>query len=617
MKLKMLFYYIIGMVRMFSNRMFRKKTGSRYNVPIHLARFAQSLTKTHISSFMQNMENCYWFEVDHTIPSSFHDMCFCYKNQTFSVLVDILNEQGRSYLDKTMKQKQLRYAKEYNLVPCLFPIVFNNPNSVKDLKAKFKNSGLNLVHTKTGKEIDIDSFDTNEKIRMSNWELLHFATRYVMRYLEANDKRVIEYQADVKDEPNILFNDERDNKCWLIINEIKGTNYKKDEKDIEIIKNRYPRSDGYIIDVSVESVNQNDKNLYRNTNLKIKYEKMEQIYSSKPEVELVGGNILEENPMDIILNSTAQDMITESARVCIFPIPKYDDYLFKIGKILIKSLKQMPEIAIVPIKYDDKVKNNPRFGLPLYYIVRKQSKNVKRGYVLPEEISAPMIGYLQAFIVKKISGQELSANYKKSYAALIDPRILGYKQYDILQNIYSKYGTEAAEMALEFCKNGINKIEKGQLAKKSKEYRFYNEKIFYENYKNFSKAFLENLQKISELPQRAYDNAVADILMSGDFMFDFKSSNIFVDFEKQEFHFIDLIFDKAEMKDQKFDLKKQLSIFREVIMGEHYAEKLHHNNILFYKDEIEQFKEYMEKITQKINNAAPEGYKITEEIKWK
>ena len=69
------------------------------------------------------LDNARWLKSAYTQPC-FDDFTFSYKNQVFSVLIDIRDhDTGESWLSMDRKKNFSRECNEYNLIPCLYTIV--------------------------------------------------------------------------------------------------------------------------------------------------------------------------------------------------------------------------------------------------------------------------------------------------------------------------------------------------------------------------------------------------------------------------------------------------------------------------------------------------------------
>lgn len=140
-----------------------------------------------------------WIKSEWTFPS-FEHFTFAYKNQIFPVFVELL-VNGESIMLPNERIRFLDASRRYNLVPCVYKVDvapqssfvktksewFGNgtvcksiPNLNKPAKMlKPYSDGWNLFDLRNGKPINPEEIGTDERIKMSEWELLNFACQIV------------------------------------------------------------------------------------------------------------------------------------------------------------------------------------------------------------------------------------------------------------------------------------------------------------------------------------------------------------------------------------------------------------------------------------------------------
>lgn len=249
--------------------------------PSDLLLYARNITGNQIQEHIKLLNDCRWIRADYTYPA-FDDMNFIYKNKVFSVIIDIQDETGVSYLPVEYKSRQLYACKKNNLIPCMFSITVPNPEEPDFSQVKPKSNGWNLYNTKTGEEIIPEHLATAEKTKMSDWELQNLAVKYVMLYLKSQKFSIYSYQDMLEIDPQIWFKDNDGKKCWIVVRNalMPQKQAEKPQKINEIIRRCF-KNDGYFAGIVYTPQNDDpkDMNLYRLGNVKIEFSGLEKIHS--------------------------------------------------------------------------------------------------------------------------------------------------------------------------------------------------------------------------------------------------------------------------------------------------------------------------------------------------
>jgi len=249
--------------------------------PSKLLLYARDIAGMQIQKQMAALNDCRWIRSEYTYPA-FDEMSFIYKNKVFSVVIDIQDDENFSYLPEEYKKRQLYSCKENNLIPCKFPVVLPNPNKPDFDKICSKTNGWNLFNTETDEEIIPEQIATDEKIKMSEWEMRNFAIKFVLKYLSSQNYKVYSYQDTLEVDPQIWFEDNSGNKCWLIVRSALAP-AKKAEKPLKLkeITRRCFKNDGYFAGMIFTPQNENkkDTNLYRLGNVQIEFSGLEKIHT--------------------------------------------------------------------------------------------------------------------------------------------------------------------------------------------------------------------------------------------------------------------------------------------------------------------------------------------------
>lgn len=252
------------------------------NYPSKLLLYSRDIAGMQIQKNMSILNDCRWIRADYTYPS-FDSMVFIYKNKVFSVIIDIQDENGTSYLPELFVQRQLYASKEHNLIPCKFPVVINDVEEPDLEKVRAKTGGWNLYNTKTDEEIIPEHLATTEKIEMSEWEIRNYTVMFVMRYLVSQNMKIHSYQDTLEVDPQIWFETPDGKKCWMTVRHCISPEkeIKKPDKLKEIIRRCF-QYDGYFAGIILTPMNEdeNDKKLYRGGGVKVEFPGIEKLHSS-------------------------------------------------------------------------------------------------------------------------------------------------------------------------------------------------------------------------------------------------------------------------------------------------------------------------------------------------
>ena len=517
-----------------------------------------------------------------------------YKNIIFSVIVDVKNRSGKSYTADNIVKRQVQACKDYNLIPCIFPI-----KVLKDKKIKVKFKDWNLYNTITEEKIIPENICGKDKEEASVWELRQIGIRCLLRYLQSKHCKVTFYHDVVEVDPQVWFIDSAGNVSWLLIRVVcpNCDDSLNSDKLKDLIK-KGSMNNGYMAEVSI--VAPNGGNVLRGGTFETSILNIKQIYSAKDVQTKVLDEISNEEVSDLIKYSVSRKPVYENNKTSIFEIYNNPSLLLKIGVDNLDKINDLPKnLVVVPIKYENGIKENKNLGLPLYYICRKTSVYAKKGYAEPNKVVS--MGSDNFLILRRISGNNIAYMYRHNFLKmLVDYK----KQLDTILEIKSKYGIGTVIKLFDFLKKNVSNIKFNQLANGSKKYNISDAKGLYDTYVAFRIGYLGTLRMLSGFSQSAFDKAVNNILSVKDFAFDFSHpNNTFIDLGKQEFNFIDFIFEKKEIK--KLEKKNRIEQFRDTIFGINHFLELQPSELLFYPDDVQFYEKCYQNITNKINISLP------------
>lgn len=577
--------------------------------------FAFDIAKTQLGHYIKPF-GAQWLRADFN-KNAFDNLNFMYKNTVFSVIIDIQNKNGKSFLPDRVRVQQEKMAKKYNFVPCKFAVVVNDPYKLDLSQTRPKSQGLNLLHTLTNEIIVLDDFVDDKKKELSEWELHNFAVKYAVRYLEGNGYDILSFQDNIGIDPQIWIRDKSGNKAWVIVRyEINKEKVNLPKNLNELIRKGFSNN-GYFFGGVINTPDKKSYKLYRGDNLSISISGFENIHSAVSLENVRKVSILEENVRDMVLRSVSQDVIYTSKDLAVYPVFNHEELLLKIGTDYLHKLDELSDdLVLVPIRYEGNIRENRNLGLTLYHIAGKNSKYARNGFVLPKDV-VTLMRWENFSLIRKINGDNVSSFYLKYFDKVIGAEKIDYKkfprysQFKMIMDINSKYGSDAVVTVLSLCEQGINGIEAGLLAEGSPEYNFMDGREFALDYNKFVEKYLETLGKLANLPQSTFDKAVNNILSANGFIFDFvHPRNTFIDFDKQEFNFIDFVYEEKIVKQSRH--VNFIRKFRNALLGRHFSMDLHPKNLMFYPKTKELFEYYAKVITDKLNLALPDDeYKLT------
>ena len=248
--------------------------------PSELFMAARDFAGEHIQQYINSSPDYNWVKVEHTHPC-FDHFNFKYKNQIFSILIDIKNPDGKSFMPPEFIKRQLNEAEKNNLIPCTFPVVINNPDEPALNTMKTFGEGINLFHTITSNVIVPEDLGSDDKIQMSNWELHNYAIMQIRMILKQKNVPVISFQDIPVINPQLWMIDNKGNKCWVVIRHYVGNEEPSmNQDDLTEITRRCFKFNGYFCSVGFNpSKESGDKCLYRNSVIETKINSFKTVHT--------------------------------------------------------------------------------------------------------------------------------------------------------------------------------------------------------------------------------------------------------------------------------------------------------------------------------------------------
>jgi len=149
-----------------------------------------------------------WIKSDLTWPS-FDHLTFAYRNQVFSVLIDLIQD-GQSRLSRHEITRCVDACSEHNLVPCSFPVNVRSFSPLDD--------GWNLLHLENQSIMTPEDCMDDIQIEMSEWELRNFCIQITRDHIqESKQSKILSYCDVVGIDPQIWCEDINGNRSWVVV----------------------------------------------------------------------------------------------------------------------------------------------------------------------------------------------------------------------------------------------------------------------------------------------------------------------------------------------------------------------------------------------------------------
>ena len=206
----------------------------------------QDRFKTHGGN-LEPSEDYKWIKAELTWPS-FDDLTFGYRNQVFSVLLDLV-EDGRSMLPSSAIERCQEAARDNHLVACVFPVDVGTMQP--------RSAGWNLYHLETREPVDPEELASDEKIPMSKWEMRNFSIQIVLNHLkkDGDGDEVLSFTDVLGIDPQIWFENRIGDRNWVVVRnfaQVEGEEWKQ-YQGLEKSNPQLRDYDGYFAAVSLAS----------------------------------------------------------------------------------------------------------------------------------------------------------------------------------------------------------------------------------------------------------------------------------------------------------------------------------------------------------------------------
>lgn len=238
-----------------------------------------------------------WIKTELTYPS-FDNLTFAYKNSIFSVVIELIDDKNSSFT-KHQKDRLIKSSEENNLIPCTFRLKFREKannflgrlmgnKDQLDYELIPLEQGWNLYDAITNKKIIPLKIASNDKTRMSNWELSNFAIQIVRNDLEKEGNKILSFCDLPEVNPQIWFKNIKGETGWVVVKHIKTEN-EKNYKEWVGLEKRSPQLkpyDGYFASVQIipsfgwNGVSEFPTDLCRGEGMYVNYKGLERIYVS-------------------------------------------------------------------------------------------------------------------------------------------------------------------------------------------------------------------------------------------------------------------------------------------------------------------------------------------------
>lgn len=216
-----------------------------------------------------------WIKAELTYPS-FDHLTFAFKNSIFSVLIELIDEDGSSLTD-IQKDRWTKACTVNKLIPCLFKIQCVALNNGFDLNPM--NGVWNLYDVEGGELVDPFELATEEPMEMSDWEIRNFSIQVVRNHIEEKGHEVLSFCDLPEVNPQIWFRDLEEKISWVIVQYSTEKEIPKADswKDFEQTNEQLLPFDGYFAGIQISS---EKATLFRGEGMFVNFKGLEQIYQS-------------------------------------------------------------------------------------------------------------------------------------------------------------------------------------------------------------------------------------------------------------------------------------------------------------------------------------------------
>ncbi|MDY4920298.1 MAG: hypothetical protein SO119_04390 [Phascolarctobacterium sp.] len=186
---------------------------------------------------------------------SFDVLAFYYEGRLISVILDFVDENGKSLIPSQRRELQLLKCELYNIVPAVFKIYRDSGKSFSE--------GLNLYYTDSDKPLLLEDVVSNNSVGvLSDWEMHVIAENLAIQAMLANGYRDISTTDDSRMIPHLSFKKPDGTAGWCILHP-QANDHRVYDGDLNV-EECYgflgKKSMGYIFDVYIDGKTLNERN---------------------------------------------------------------------------------------------------------------------------------------------------------------------------------------------------------------------------------------------------------------------------------------------------------------------------------------------------------------------
>lgn len=242
-------------------------------------------------------DNLIWIRSDFILPS-FDSFNFGYKNMVFSVLVELVNTSGRSFLNPNKRDILIKECHQNNLVPCLFKVVVKRKRETYNEREQYHDQrnyqlrplrmGWNLYDARNNKAINPLSLASDELVKMSEWELNNIAIQIVRSRLIREGYEILSFCDMININPQMWFKNEWGESCWIIVKHINNDEDMDFRKwlGLEEASPELKSYDGFFAPVRFSNLTNDadkpifDEDIFRGCPVNVDYRGLQRVYVS-------------------------------------------------------------------------------------------------------------------------------------------------------------------------------------------------------------------------------------------------------------------------------------------------------------------------------------------------
>ncbi len=250
-------------------------TGSDYINSLPKARIiAGSAINDYFKKFHKGGSDFRWIQTTLQYPA-FQHLCFGFKNQVYSIILALVDPDGRIAVDPRFVENQKRECRKNRMVACMILIKGDSvvslfPTAPFPLTSTYYLDGMEDIDVSPG------AMDLDTKMELSEWEVSSIGVQVVRDSVVKEGASILSYSDIVDISPNLWF--EKDGKKSMVFIKTKGNGYSVNYEPIRLDKQRkrqFSQYGCYSAEIEIRSASGN--HLFRGEPFFVKYTGLERV----------------------------------------------------------------------------------------------------------------------------------------------------------------------------------------------------------------------------------------------------------------------------------------------------------------------------------------------------